>query len=170
VTYINGNSAHISGIELSYVQEFSFLPEPFNGLVLNSNLTYTDSVASISWLDDGTETSRDIPMPSQSDITANLSLGFENTYASVWLSAAYKSEYLQEVSELDDERLDLYEDAHLQWDFVAKAHITTSLTLYFKGVNLTDEPYYSYAGHSDYNAQYEAYGRTFQLGVQYTNY
>ena len=170
VTYINGDSAHISGIELSYVQEFYFLPEPFNGLVLNSNLTYTDSAASISWLDDGAEHSRDIPMPSQSDITANLSLGYENTYASVWLSAAYKSEYLQEVSEIDDSRLDLYEDSHLQWDFVAKAHITTSLTLYFKGVNLTDEPYYSYAGNSAYNAQYEAYGRTFQLGVQYTNY
>ncbi|MCL1089396.1 TonB-dependent receptor [Shewanella profunda] len=170
VTFVNGNSAHIFGIELSYVQEFSFLPEPFNGLVLNSNLTYTDSEANISWIDEGSELSRDIPMPSQSDITANLSLGYENSYASVWLSAAYKSEYLQEVTELDDARYDLYEDSHLQWDFVAKAHLTTQLTLYFKGVNLTDEPYYSYAGNSDYNAQYEAYGRTFQLGVQYTNY
>lgn len=35
---------------------------------------------------------------------------------------------------------------------------------------VTDEPYYSYTGDSAYNAQYEAYGRTFQLGVQYTNY
>lgn len=170
VTFVNGDSADIYGLELSYVQEFNFLPEPFNALVLNSNLTYTDSSAKISWLEDGQLLSRDIPMPSQSDLTANLSLGYENSYASVWLSAAYKSEYLQEVTELSDERYDLYQDNHLQWDFVAKAHLTSNLTLYFKGVNLTDEPYYSYTGESSYNAQYEAYGRTFQLGVQYTNY
>ncbi|MCH1930156.1 TonB-dependent receptor [Shewanella sp. A25] len=170
VTYVNGDNADIYGVELNYVQEFSFLPEPFNALVLNSNLTYTDSSARISWIDDGELGSRDIPMPSQSDVTANLSLGYENTYASLWLSAAYKSEYLQEVTELNDKRYDLYEDNHLQWDFVAKAHLTSSLTLYFKGVNLTDEPYYSYAGNNAYNAQYEAYGRTFQLGVQYSNY
>ncbi|QYJ80390.1 TonB-dependent receptor [Shewanella acanthi] len=170
VTFVNGDNADIYGVELNYVQEFSFLPEPFNALVLNSNLTYTDSSARISWIDDGELDSRDIPMPSQSDLTANLSLGYENTYASLWLSAAYKSEYLQEVTELNDERYDLYEDNHLQWDFVAKAHLTSSLTLYFKGVNLTDEPYYSYTGNNAYNAQYEAYGRTFQLGVQYSNY
>ncbi|NMH64011.1 TonB-dependent receptor [Shewanella salipaludis] len=170
VTFVNGDSAHIYGVELSYVQEFSFLPEPLNALVLNSNLTYTDSAASISWNDGDLVLKRDIPMPSQSDITANLSLGYEDSYASVWLSAAYKSEYLQEVTELNDERHDLYTDTHLQWDLVAKAHLTTRLSLYFKGVNLTDEPYYSYTGNPDYNAQYETYGRTFQLGIQYVNY
>jgi len=170
ITFINGDSASIYGLELSYVQEFSFLPEPFNGIVLNSNLTYTDSQASIRWIDDTDTLSRDIPLPSQSDISANLSLGYENTYASLWLSAAYKSEYLQEVTELDDSRFDLYADDHLQWDLVAKAHLTSQLTLYVKGVNLTDEPYYSYTGHQDYNAQYEAYGRTFQLGLQYNHY
>ncbi|MGX9463345.1 TonB-dependent receptor [Shewanella sp. A14] len=169
-TYINGNDAHIFGVELNYVQELSFLPEPFNGLVVNSNVTYADSKAQISWFDGGVTKTRDISMPSQSDLTANLSLGYENVYASIWLSAAYKSEYLQEVTEIDDARYDLYEDSHIQWDLVAKANITTSLSMYFKAINITDEPYYSYTGNAAFNTQHEEYGQTFQLGMQYVNF
>ncbi|MCL1076868.1 TonB-dependent receptor [Parashewanella spongiae] len=170
ITFINGNEAEILGAELTYVQKFNFLSAPFNNLLLNSNLTWSDSTASISWFDDNQKLSRKIPLPSQSDISANLSLGYEDAYASVWLSAAYKSNYLQEVTEIDDSRYDMYEDDHLQWDFVAKGHITENLTFYFKAINITDEPFYSYAGRRDFNNQFEKYGRTFQFGLQLVNY
>ncbi len=170
ITFINGDDAEILGAELTYVQEFNFLPAPLNNLLMNSNLTWTDSTASISWFDDDQQLSRNIPLPSQSDISANLSLGYEDAYASIWLSAAYKSDYLQEVTEIDDSRYDMYEDDHLQWDFVAKSHITENITVYFKAINITDEPFYSYAGRREFNNQFEEYGRTFQLGLQLVNY
>lgn len=168
-TFINGDNADILGLELAYVQEFSFMPEGWRGLIFTSNVTYSDSSAQISWQDNGAQ-SRDIPLPSQSEVTANASLGYENTYVSLRLAVAYKSEYLVEVGELDDANFDIYQDAHTQWDFVAKSHITDDITLYFKAINLTNEPFYAYTGQPDYNAQFEEYGRTFQLGIQFINY
>ncbi|PMG75287.1 TonB-dependent receptor [Shewanella sp. 10N.286.51.B7] len=167
-TFTNGDEANITGVELTYVQDFSFMPEDWRGLIFTTNVTASDSSATISWQDDGKQ-SRDIPLPSQSELTANASFGYENSYVSLRLSAAYKSEYLIEVSELDDADFDIYQDSHTQWDFVAKGYITENVTVYFKGINLTDEPYYAYTGQSRYNAQYEEYGRTFQLGIQYIN-
>ncbi|MBM7072727.1 TonB-dependent receptor [Shewanella sp. 202IG2-18] len=170
LTFVNGNNADLYGFELAYVQEFNFLSEPFNDLLINTNITYTDSNAEIQWFDDDELLARYIPLPSQSDLSANFSIGYENAYTSVWLSAAYKSEYLQEVTEINDEKYDMYEDDHLQWDFVAKAHITEAMTVYFKAINITDEPFYSYAGSRRFNNQYEEYGRTFQLGIQVVNF
>ncbi|MEZ9197932.1 TonB-dependent receptor [Shewanella sp. 10N.286.54.B9] len=168
-TFVNGDDADILGLELAYVQEFGFMPEGWRGLIFTSNLTLSDSTAHISWQDDGVQ-GRDIPLPSQSELTANASFGYENPYVSVRLSAAYKSEYLVEVTELDDANFDIYQDAHTQWDFVAKSYLTEDITLYFKAINITDEPFYAYTGQSRYNAQYEEYGRTFQLGIQFINY
>ena len=168
-TFVNGDDADILGLELAYVQEFGFMPEGWKGLIFTSNLTLSDSTAHISWQDDGVQ-GRDIPLPSQSELTANASFGYENPYVSVRLSAAYKSEYLVEVTELDDAAFDIYQDAHTQWDFVAKSFITEDITIYFKAINITDEPFYAYTGQSRYNAQYEEYGRTFQLGIQFINY
>lgn len=168
-TYVNGDDADILGLELSYVQEFGFMPEGWSGLIFTSNLTLSDSTAHISWQEDGEE-GRDIPLPSQSELTANASFGYENSYVSMRLSAAYKSKYLVEVSELDDADFDIHQDAHTQWDFVAKSFITEDITVYFKAINITDEPFYTYTGQSRYNAQYEEYGRTFQLGIQFINF
>ncbi|MBY6225562.1 TonB-dependent receptor [Ferrimonas balearica] len=169
-TFVNGDDAELYGAELAYVQQFTFLPEPLQGLLFSANATWSDSTARIVWVDDGQRQGRDIPLPSQSDLTANVSLGYENAYVSLRLSAAYKSEYLVEVDALDDAAFDIYEDEHLQWDLVAKGFVTTDFIVYFKAINLTDEPFYTYTGQSSYNAQYEQYGRTFQLGVQYTNF
>ena len=168
-TFVNGDDANILGMEFAYVQEFGFMPEGWRGLIFTTNLTLSDSTASISWQDGGAQT-RDIPLPSQSEVSANASFGYENPYVSLRLSAAYKSEYLLEVTELDDADFDIYQDAHTQLDFVAKGFVTEDITVYFKAINLTDEPFYAYTGQSNYNAQYEEYGRTFQLGLQFINF
>ncbi|MDC8786818.1 TonB-dependent receptor [Roseateles koreensis] len=40
---VNRDGGHVDGIELIYQQAFTTLPEPFNGLGLAANYTYTDS-------------------------------------------------------------------------------------------------------------------------------
>lgn len=163
LTYINGNSADLYGVELNFVTRFYSLPAPFNHLIFSANGTWTDSTATLSW-DSG---SRDLPFPSQSDKTANLALGYDDGTLSLRISAAYQSKYLLEVDDVTDSRYDLYADSHLQWDFIAKWSATPNLQLSFKALNLNDEPYYVYTGRSALNAQYETYGRSFQLGLQY---
>ncbi|WP_337878668.1 TonB-dependent receptor [Rheinheimera sp.] len=165
-TYVNGDDASLYGLELNLVQQLNALGGFWQHFLVSANLTLTGSEAQISWYDDGELMVRDIDLPSQSDRTANLAVGYEDEKWSLRLAANYKSEYLVEVAELDDARYDLFSDAQLQWDFSAKYKVSPALQLYFNAVNLTDEPYYNYTGTRQFNAQYEEYGRTFAVGVQ----
>jgi outer membrane receptor protein involved in Fe transport len=75
-----------------------------------------------------------------------------------------------EVGALDDARYDVFEDNHLHLDVIAKVHLTPNLMVYGNALNLTDQPYYAYTHQARYNAQYERYGRTFQVGLSYTGF
>lgn len=169
-TYINGQQADLFGLELNAVHKLSGFNNWLDNLLLSANMTFTDSTAEIDWLDDGILFNRDIPLPSQSDITANLSLGYETERLSLRLAANYKSEYLAEVGDVSDSQYDIYADKHMQVDFTAKWTFRPGMQLYFNVVNLNDEPYYAYTGRRPYNFQYETYGRTVVLGVQITNW
>jgi TonB-dependent receptor len=59
-TFVNGDSAQVSGIELSWAQALRELPAPFNGLIVGANATFTRSKARIA---QGGE-SREIHLPS----------------------------------------------------------------------------------------------------------
>ncbi|MBW8191862.1 TonB-dependent receptor [Neiella marina] len=169
-TYTNGDSADILGLELNWVKQFNELPAPWNGLLMSMNATITDSDADISYYDDGAKQTRSVPFPSQSDETANFAVGYEDEQMSLRLSAAYKSEYLLEVDSVDDDNYDVYEDSHLQLDFIAKAYVQKDIQVYFNALNLTDETYYTYSNANRYNVQYEEYGRSYQVGVTITGF
>lgn len=169
-TYINGSSADLYGLELNLVHKVSGFGNWLDNLLLSANLTVTDSAADIEWFDDGAVQQREITLPSQSDKTANLSLGYETDTLSLRLAANYKSRYLAEVGDVTDTAYDVYSDDHLQLDLTAKWHLTKGMQVYFNVVNLNDEPYYAYTGRKPFNFQYEQYGRTFVLGMQITNW
>ena len=169
-TYINGDDATLYGLELNYVQQLQGISEFWDHWLVSANLTLSRSDAQISWFDDGELLTRDIDLPSQSDKTANMAIGYEDNSWSLRLAANYKSDYLVEVSEFDDPAYDLFSDSQLQWDFSTKWKIDPAVQLYFNAVNLTDEPYYNYTGTRAFNAQYEEYGRTFAVGIQLTNW
>ncbi|SEI00917.1 TonB-dependent receptor [Rheinheimera pacifica] len=169
-TYVNGGKADLYGLELNAIHKVSGFGNALDNLLISANLTITDSAADIEWFDDGTLFSREVALPSQSDKTANLSLGYETDVISLRLAANYKSKYLAEVGDVTDAAYDVYSDNHLQLDFTGKWTIRRGMQLYFNIINLNDEPYYAYTGRKPYNFQYEQYGRTFVLGVQITNW
>lgn len=86
-TTINGESAMVYGLELSYSRFFD------NGLFVNSNLTLLDSEA------DAGETVRadKTAMPNQADVTANLTLGWENDFFSARVIGNMRSEILTQI-------------------------------------------------------------------------
>ena len=61
-------------------------------------------------------------------------------------------------------------DARMRREWEARAkenaryYINDSMQVYFNGINLGDEPFYNYFDTRNQNAQYEEYGRTFELG------
>lgn len=150
---INGESASVSGFELSWVKGFE------NGLLLSANGTFSSSDA-VTILDgERYETS----LPNQSDRVGNLTVGYESEEVSVRLTMTYKSENLEEI----DGDLIKMEDTHQQVDFMGKYFISPNIHVYFNAINLTDEPFYHYFDQPSINAQYEEYGRTFELGLNW---
>lgn len=152
----NGEDANVLGLELNYQQHFGFLPSPFDGLLVSLNYTYVDSDAEV----DG----RSIPMPKQSDNIAGFVLGYEKYGLDLRLAMKYRDRYLDEVVEPG---LDRYTDSHAQWDFTAKYSISDNWLVYAEVSNLNDEPEYYYAGDRSRQYQYDEYGTTTVLGVQY---
>ena len=170
VTFVNGNAADIFGIELAASKQFTSLPAPWNGLLLGGNATFVDSTAEIGGYDEGEFIARDVPMPSQSDTSANLMVGYESDRISMRLSANYKSNYLLEVNEPMEADYDAYVDDQMQLDFSLRYYISDSVKLHFEALNLTDEVYYSYVKDKKYNAQYESYGATYKLGITFMQF
>lgn len=142
---INGGEASLSGVELAYTKNFK------NGLMLSANGTFIDA---------------DDKLPNQSDTVANLMFGYESDHFSTRLSASYKSKSFSH----EDNDARVMQDAHTQLDFSAKYYFNDQTQIYFNAVNLTDEPYYLYHGQSQYNYQYETYGRSFELGFTLTSF
>lgn len=172
ITSINGDSAKVYGLELAYSQKFSWLPSPWNGLLLNANTTFTKSDADIEQFDPdlGAMRSRSIRLPGQSDVTGNLTVGWENDKLSLRLSTNYKSNYLDEVGDVLDARYDYKVDDQLFVDFSAGYFLRDNLQVFFEAQNLTDESYYVYTGKRRYNAQYEEYGPSYKIGLTLTHF
>lgn len=170
ITFENGENADLMGLELAYSQKLNMLPAPFNGLMLSTNATFSESNARINSFDEGESISRDITMPNQSDLTGNFIIGFEHNALMLRLAANYKSEYLLEVDDITDKRKDVYQSAQTQLDFSANYAIQENLKVNFEVANITDEPYYTYSNQEKYNAQFEDYGQTYRIGVSYSNF
>lgn len=170
ITFENGDNADLMGLELAYSQKLSGLPAPFNGLMLSTNATFSESNARINSFDDGVSIRRDITMPNQSDLTGNFIIGFEHNALMLRLAANYKSEYLLEVDDITDKRNDVYQSAQTQLDFSANYAIQENLKVNFEIANITDEPYYTYSNKEKYNTQFEDYGQTYRIGLSYSNF
>lgn len=170
LTFENGEDARLSGLEVAINHRFSSLPAPWNGLLVGANATWSRSDATIQSLDGGTSVEREISLPGQSDTTGNLVLGYEDDRLSLRLAGNYKSDYLLEVSDPADDRYDVHQDDQFQLDFTASYYLTDRLQLQFEALNMTDEPYYTYSGREDYNAQYETYGRSYRLGLTFSSF
>lgn len=161
-TFANGGKAKVYGLELAYSQKFDWLPSPWNGLIVGSNLTLSNSQA---YIERGNVTHK-IDMPNQSSTVGNLMVGWEDDKLSMRLSANYKSKYLYEVSGTSADK-DLYADGQLFVDFSARYFVNKRLQVYFQAQNLTGESYFVYQNRSGYNAQYEEYGPTYKVGMTY---
>ena len=163
-TFQNGDTAHVKGIELSFAQRFTFLPGPFDGLLLNANYTYTDAKGTI--FNDGDPADpREIPLPAASKHTFNVVLGYEKGPVSLRVAGTYRDKLLEEVGDGADQ--DRYADQHFQLDLSAKVRVTKGVRLFADWVNVTDAPYFAYQNYEGAKRvlQYEKYSWTAKFGV-----
>lgn len=149
----NGESADLTGLELAWVKAFD------NGLLLSANGTFSSSDATTLLDGERYETS----LPNQSDTVGNFTIGYENMNWSLRLTMTYKSENLEEI----DGDMIRMEDDHQQVDFSGKYFINEDMNVYFNAININNEPYYHYFDSRNRNAQFEEYGRTFEIGFSW---
>ncbi len=169
-SYANGDMATVRGLELAYSQLLRQLPAPWNGLIVGANATFVDSKARIGGYSSGQWKSREISLPSQSDRTLNLSLGWEGHGLSTRLALNHKSPYLLEVGDVFDAAKDLKVDTQNQVDFSLRYQLSARMELSFEALNLANAKYYVYQAVKAHNAQYEQYGRSFKIGVKVAVY
>ncbi|MCH7342527.1 TonB-dependent receptor [Pelomonas sp. CA6] len=169
-TYANGDDARVSGLELSYTQALRRLPAPLDGLILGANASFTDSRARIGGHGAKGYVARDIPLPSQSDRSINLSLGWERGPLSTRLALNHKSAYLLEVGDVMDASKDRWVAAQNQVDFSLRWQITPRWQLGLEALNLGNARYRVYQGDASRNVQYEQYGRSYKLGLKMAMY
>lgn len=157
---INGETAEVKGIELSYAQAFTGLPAPFDGLLANVNYTYTDA--------SGDVLGRSIPLPTSSKHTYNIAIGYDKGPVSLRLSGTGRSSYLDDIG--GDAESDRYVELHFQVDASAKYRVTPNLQLFGEFVNLNDATYTAYQRGPvrDRLLQYEEYSWTGKIGVKAT--
>jgi TonB-dependent receptor len=159
VIAVNGEEATVFGVELGYSQALTFLPGPFDGLLVGLNYTYTDA--------EGVAEGRTVPLPASSENTVNLTVGYENGPLSLRLAGSYRDLYLDELGGSAEE--DRYVADHLQWDFSGKYDVTDAIQVFAEFVNLTDEPYLAYQRGPGRNRllQFEEYSFTGKAGLRF---
>lgn len=166
---INGEEADVYGVEIGYSQAFTFLPAPWDGLLVSANYTYTNAEGDILYLNDDDESvSRSISLPASAKHTANLVLGYEKGPLSLRAAGAYRSGYLDELGELDDASTDRYIKDHFQLDLSAKYRLNNHVRLFGELVNANDATYTAYNnfGGRQRLLQYEEYSWTAKVGVK----
>ena len=176
----NGDKAKVYGIELTYVYNFD------SGYFFQTNTTFMNSSANAG---DSIRVGK-IQLPEQADITANVTIGWENEDFSFRLSGNYNSEILKRIGSCpagSEDRLiatpnnpgttckkwaDQYLDATFGLDFKATYQVTDELKVYFDAMNITDEYMTKYFEGNEYSGgkimyHSEVYGRSFQVGLNY---
>jgi TonB-dependent receptor len=158
ITVDNGSDGRLTGLELNYQQQWTFLPGPLDGFGFQGNITLIDSEFTAP---DG----RVLPLPGTSDMIYNASLYFENYGLSVRLNYAWRDDWLSSIE--TDIDADNYWGAYERLDFSARYQVTDFATLYFDANNLTDELGVRYQNRDrSLPTEVEGFGRRFMAGVR----
>lgn len=164
---INGPSAEVFGIELGFAQAFTFMPDPFDGLLVNFNYTFTDASGTVPTDGDITNL-RMIDLPSSSKHTFNAVLGYEKGPVNFRLAGTYRDRYLDELGA--DATEDRFVDNHFQLDASIKLKLNKNIRVFAEWININNAKYFAYQNFDTRQRllQYEEYGSTVKFGAKIT--
>lgn len=161
----NGEGGYIRGLEVSYTQIFSFLPDMWSGFGTNLSYSYTETeITRISDPNQGIYSS-DLPGLSPEVLSATLfydnSEGFETR-----INARYRDPFVSQQVAVNSQVVNF--DSELVVDFQASYEINENLGVLFQANNITDEPTKSYFGSESRTGTIQYFGTQYYLGVTYS--
>ncbi|MCG8528171.1 MAG: TonB-dependent receptor, partial [Opitutales bacterium] len=154
ITFLNGESAQIYGLE------FNFRRELGAGFGVSANLTLSDSDAKTDLRPSDTLT-----FLKHSDTIGSLALYYENGGLNFRVAGSYRSGYIDEFGEETSE--DRYVDDHFQIDLTASYDINEQWSVFAEVINLNDEPFRAYYDESFGLSQFEEYSWTASFGIKF---
>jgi TonB-dependent receptor len=146
---INADGASVTGFELAYQTFFDRLPEPWNGLGIQTNFTYVDnkgvSNSGLTTVSGNGGTNQDaqisftdLPLEGFSKTAYNLILMFEKEKYSARLAYNWRDDYL--ISQADCcIKLPIWQDAYGQLDASVHYKPSSSWDIFLDAQNLTQQ-------------------------------
>lgn len=156
----NADLGTVLGLEATYQQPFTFLPAPFNGLGLNSNVTVTDSEVEVPGRDG------DLPFFQQADLVYNVIPYFQKAGFEARVAVNYRGDYLLGLDDSPVE--DTYVDDRTTVDVNARYKFDGLLAepeLIMQVENVTNAAEVEYAGVEDNLEYHFLSGRTLTIGL-----
>jgi len=185
---INGPSAHIQGIEVSWEQRFSFLPGFLSGFGISANYSYTQSSvtfpAFFSPASPGGEGRIDHPgLPRQAPNTWNAGFTYDKRRFSMRFAASHNDaniafyNYTHSDAATDRDPIlglkgptgDVYFYAHTQFDIQGSYRLVKGWRFEASGLNLSNEVFGFYQGSTLYPIQREYYQPTVSFGFRWNS-
>lgn len=176
-TYENGDRAQVRGIEVEWQTQFAMypgMPDILKGFVFNANYSRIWSTTyfpfySFTAVNLGTPrapnivktltlSSREAPMPGQSDKIINASLGYDIGALSTRVSFAYQGSSISTVGQVAEE--DIWNKEFTRWDATVKYKFTDWMNVNVNLVNITNQPDQAYFGSTQYPTSEVYYGMT----------
>ncbi len=172
----NPNDTELWGFETEWQTNFSWLPKPLNGLVLNLNYSHIWSETKYPFSLNRTlkvppftssriDTFRTGPMPNQASDIANLAIGYDLKGFSARLSMLYQGKTLRSLG--NREEIDGYTDDLVRWDFMIKQNINQWMSVFGNWNNITNAADLSYIQAVQYADEREYYGWTADIGLMF---
>jgi len=128
---MNLNSTQIDGFELAVQHSFSNLPAPFDGLGVSANMTFVDSESSADSADNP------LPLPGLGD-SQNLVVFYEKDAIQFRVAYNNRDEFMQTTSNWAG-GAPIYVEDYYQVDVSGSYDINETFTVFFEGINVTNE-------------------------------
>jgi TonB-dependent receptor len=164
----NGNTANVTGFEVAFQNNLSFLPGALKYFSLYLNYTYAHSAATLqSRSADAADpnATEKLRLPGQATHVGNLSLAFERKKFNVRVSFNFNGEYLSEVGGTKEE--DIFVKDRVQVDFSAGYAFNKNWRLFAEVLNITNQPFERYMATKDQLIQREYYQQWGRFGVKF---
>jgi len=171
----NDNLTTVKGFEVEWQSNLTWLPSPFNGIVVNANFSrffseaYYHSFVFLRTMQGivGIDTFRVAPMTNQADFIGNLSVGYDYRGFSSRVSVQYQGATLRSIGARPE--LDQYTDDYLRYDAsIRQRFFNRRMSVFANLNNITNRADRSSQFTYDRPRSIEYYGATFDVGMEFT--
>ncbi len=156
---VNSDQADIEGYEIALQHMFTSLPAPFDGLGFIANKTFVDSESTAD------EEGQSLPLIGLGD-SSNLILFYEKDKIQFRVTYNKRDRFMQ--SKPRSWRDGHYVDDYEQVDISGSYDINENFTIFFEGINVTNELYTTTAKYSNQYLDITETGARYSVGVRGT--